>query len=148
MDFSDNDDTNSCVSCFQVGNCRNESALPSEHLQTTSGLTSRLFFSSFHPFSRFSKPTQKSTWCWSIARGESCSTTLWTETDCARQRAENSSDRCCLVAILVPCDMMSDSRQYIFSSLEIALCCRLLQLWHTFTKLVMLTEISNQRTSS
>ena len=43
---------------------------------------------------------------------------------------------------------MSDSRQFIFSSLEIALCCRLLQLWHTFTKLVMLTEISNQRTSS
>ena len=64
-------------------------------------------FSSFHPFSRFSKPTQKSTWCWSIARGESCSTTLWTETDCARQRAENSSDRCCLVAILVPCRTLS-----------------------------------------
>ena len=65
------------------------------------------FSSSFHPFSRFSKPTQKSTWCWSIARGESCSTTLWTETDCARQRAENSSDRCCLVAILVPCRTLS-----------------------------------------
>ena len=130
----------------QTGNCCYESALSSEHLQTPPGQSSRLFFARLSPvfdfshfspfFIRFWRRTQKSTWCWSIVQGESYSTTLWTGTDYVKQRVGNSSDRC-----------FNNFQPYFSPPLTLPVYYRLLRLWHTFMKRVMLTETSNPRTS-
>ena len=145
MDFSDNDDTNSCVSCYRLEIAAMK-VLCHQNICKLLQVLPQGFF--FFQFSSVFQVLETDTKIYMVL--EYCPGGELFDYIVDRDRLCEAESRKFFRQVLSCCNFgaMSDSQQYIFSSLEIALCCRLLQLWHTFTKLVMLTEISNQRTSS